>query len=92
MFPDCRRTCRNSVVGQTLYDNCHAVRTIALVYDGFVVVLVTLAGSLLDDTVDVVVRHVVGLCLCDQITQLGVAVGVGTAFLDANGDLSADLG
>ena len=80
------------VVRQALHDNSHAVRAIALVYDGLVIVLVALSGSFLDDTIDVVVGHIVCLCLCDQITQLGICAGVRTALLNANRDLTADLG
>jgi hypothetical protein len=80
------------VVGDALDDDSHAVRTVALIDHVLVVVLVLAAGSLLDDALDVVVGDVVGVSLGDEVTELGVVVGVGTALLDNDGDLAADLG
>ena len=51
-----------------------------------------IAGSLLDAAVDRVVRHVVGLCLRDNVLQLTVVVRIRTAFLNGNGDFSSETG
>ena len=42
---------------------------------------------------DVIVRHIVGLCLGDAVAQAGVEVRVrGAALLDGDRHLTADLG
>ena len=82
-----------SVIGKSLYDNGDTVGTVALVGDSLVISRVSVARSLLDDTVDVVVRHVVSLCLCDDIAKLGVYRRVSAAaFLDGYDKLTSDFG
>ena len=81
-----------SVIGKALNYNCNAVRTIALVYAVLVVVLLCAAGSLLQQTVNVVVRDIVALCLLHEGVESGVVSGVSAAgLLDAYEDLTADL-
>ena len=79
------------VVGQAFYDDSNAIRAIAFIDDGFIVVLIAAAGSLLNDPFDVVVWHIVGLCFCNQIPQLCIAARVSTALFDADGDFSSDF-
>ena len=50
------------------------------------------AGSLFDNTVNVIVGNIVGLGLGNNITQLAVVVGVGTAFLYGNSNFTSHLG
>ena len=72
------------IVGQAFYDDSNAVRAIAFIDDGFIVVLIAAAGSLLNDTVDVIVWYIVGLCFCNQVPQLCIAARVSTALFDAD--------
>ena len=47
---------------------------------------------LLDSTLDRIVRHVVCLCLRNDITKLAVVVRIRTAGFDCHNDLTADHG
>ena len=80
-----------AVIGQGLDHNGDAAGAITLIGDCLILGLVATLGAL-DDTLDVVVRHTVGLGLGDQRSQLGVGGGVAAALLNGNGDLTADLG
>ena len=80
-----------AVVGQGLDHDSDAAGAVALVGHCFVLGLVAALGAL-DDTLDVIVGHAVGLSLGDQSRQLGVGSGVAAAFLNGNGDLAADFG
>ena len=80
-----------AVIGQGLDHNGDAAGAVALVGDCLILRLIATLGAL-DDTLDVVVRHTVGLGLGDQRSQLGVGGGVAAALLNGNGDLTADLG
>ena len=81
-----------AVVGERFDDDRDAARAVALVDDILVAVLVVAAGRFFDDALDVLVRNVERLRLGDQIAQLAVRVGIGTALSDADGNLTADLG
>ena len=51
------------------------------------------AGGFLDISLDRIVRHIVGLCLCDNVTQPAVVCRIGAAaFLDSHRQFPADLG
>ena len=80
------------VVGNHFYDNRDSARSVAFVSDLFVVGAFTFAGGLLDGTLDVIVGHVVGFGLCDNVLQLIVVIRVGAAFSYGNGDFTADFG
>ena len=80
-----------AVIGQGLDHDGDAAGAVALVGDCFVLGLVAALGAL-DDALDVVVGHAVGLGLGDQGSQLGVGSRVAAALLNGNGDLTADLG
>ena len=87
----CRRAV--AVVGERLDDYGDAVGTIALVLQRFVVVGIAVAGGLFDDALDVVVGHVVSLCLGDGVLQLGVRRRVSAAALfDRHRNLTAHFG
>ena len=70
----------------------YSAGAVALVYHLFVVVLVAVARSFLDYSVDVVVGYVVRLSLSDEVRELRVVSGVGAALLYYYRDLSAYLG
>src|SRR5699024_6991592 len=80
-----------AVVGQRFHHDRHAAGAVTLIGHGLVLGLVA-ALSALDDALDVVVGHAVGLGLADQRGQLGVGRRVGAALLDGHRDLTADLG
>ena len=82
-----------AVIGERLDDYSDTVGAVALVLQRLIAVGIAVAGRLFDDALDVVVGHVVGLCLGDGILQLGVGRRVGAAaLLDRNRDLTAHLG
>ena len=80
-----------AVVGQSLDHDRHAAGAVTLVGDCLVLGLIAALG-LLDDALDVIVRHAHTLRLGDQVSQLAVGSGVGAAGTDGNADLAADLG
>ena len=81
------------VVGQRLNNDCNAAYAVALVVVCLVIDLAVRTGVLIERALDVVVRHVVCLCLCDTVAQTGVEVRVGrAALLDRDRHLTADLG
>ena len=81
------------VIGQGLNNDCNAADAVALVVVCLVIDLAVRAGILIERALDVVVRHIVCLCLCDAVAQTGVEVRVcRTAFLDRDRHFTADLG
>ena len=62
--------CTVLVVCKAIYDNSNTAGAVAFVDDVFVVVLVTVAGSLFDNSVNVVIGNVILLSLCNEVTQL----------------------
>ena len=80
------------IIGQTIDNHSNTIGAVAFIDDGFIIVFVAFTSRFLDDTFDVVVGDVIGLCLCNQITQFGIAGRVCTAFLNANGDFPSDFG
>ena len=85
-----------AVIGKRFNNNGDACRTVALVYQLLIFRAALLTGCFFDYAVDIVVRHVVCLSLGDNIAQLSVYVGVGTACADDHGKLTTysreDLG
>ena len=81
------------VIGDDLNDHGDAAGSISLVGDLLVVGAVALAGGLLDGALNVVVGHVGGLRLCDDVLQLAVQIGIrAAAGLYGDHDFAADLG
>ena len=74
-----------AVVGSSLNDNCDTCGAVALVNYLFVV-LTGRAESLLDSSLDIIVRNVVGFCLKDKVTKLGVGSGISAALLNCDGN------
>ena len=83
--------CSVSVVSKTLNDYSYAVGAVSLISDVLVVIFILAAGSFLDNALDVVVRHVVCLCLCDKVAKLAVVVRVRAALADNYCYLTSDL-
>ena len=82
-----------SVIGKTLNDNRNSVRAVALIYAVLIVVLLCAAGCLLQQSVNVVVRDIVALCLLNKRIESGIVRRVSASgFLNANENLTADLG
>ena len=79
------------VVRQRFHDHGNAAGAIAFICHGNEVFR-TGAGRLLQHTVDVFVRDVIGFCLGNDIAQAVVAVGVCTAVTDGNSNFLADSG
>ena len=77
------------VVGQSIHEDGNAVRAIAFIGHCLVVALV-FTHCVLDSTLDVVLRHVLTLCRCDDGTQRRVVFGFRTASLHGNGNLLSD--
>lgn len=80
------------VVGQRFYDDSNTARTVAFIDHIHIGVFITVAGCLFDDAVDVVVWHVVCLCLCNQVTQLAVVHRVRSALTNRYCHFTTDLG
>ena len=82
-----------AVVCQRLYDNGNSVGTVAFIGERFVGLAVVFTRSLLDNALDVFVRHIVRLGFGDAVTQLGIGSRIGAASLTyGNGYLAPDLG
>ena len=85
----CRRTV--TVVRQNVeHDSC-AAGTIALVKEFFVVASLGCAKSLLNSTVDIVLRDIVCLRLGKSKFQTHIACRVAAAHTDGNRDLTPNL-
>ena len=81
------------VVRQDLHDHGGVPRAVAFVHDLLVVDRAAVAGRLLDGPHDIVIGHIGGLRLGDDIAELGVVGRVRpAAFLDRDRDLAPDLG
>ena len=80
------------IVCKSLYDYSDAVGAVAFVGCALVIVRGIRPGSLLDTSLNRIVRHVVGLRLGDHIAELAVIVRVRTARLDSHNDLTSDHG
>ena len=81
-----------AVVGDDFDDNRHVAGAVAFVDDLFIVDGTALARCLLDGARNVVVGHIVGFRLCDDIAELVVVDRIRAAFFDRDGDFSADFG
>ena len=57
------------VVGQRFYDDGNTARTVAFIDHIHIGIFIAVACRFFDDAVDVVVWHVVCLCLCNQVAQ-----------------------
>lgn len=79
-----------AVVGQGLDHDGDAAGAVTLIGDCLILGLVAALGAL-DNALDVIVGHAVGLGLGNQSRQLGVGSGVAAALLNGHGDLAADL-
>ena len=67
-----------AVVGEGFHDHGHAAGAVAFVGDALIVVVVALAGGLLDDPLDVVVGHVGSLGLGNGVLA-GLEFAAGSA-------------
>jgi len=81
-----------TVIGESFYDDGNAAGAVAFVHDFFVVVFVGITGSFFDDALDVLVGDVAGLGFGNEVSQLAVGIGIGAAFFNSNGNLTANLG
>ena len=79
-----------AVVGQGLDHDGDAAGAVTLIGDCLILGLVAALGAL-DNALDVIVGHAVGLGLGNQSRQLGVGSGIAAALLNGHGDLAADL-
>jgi len=75
-----------------LHDYRTAAHAVSFVDNVHVVDGAKFAARLLDTTRDVVVGHVVGFCLLDDVVQLAVTCGVATTCLYRNGYFTTDFG
>ncbi len=80
------------VVCKAVYNDGCSGGTITLIGVCYVVYAVRITCSLLDTTIDSIVGHVICLCLCDNITELGVVGRIRSSLLNCYGDLSTDDG
>ena len=81
-----------AVIGDRRNNHSHAARSIALVLDLLVIDAADFAGSLGDGALDIVVRHIVGLRLGNDVTQLAIDSRIAAAVTDRNRDLTTDFG
>ena len=81
--------CAVAVVGQGFHDERNTRRAVPFVCN-LLVVLLALSGFL-EQTFNVVVRHIVGLRLCDQRCQTAVVVGIRTSLARRDSDLTANF-
>ena len=78
-----------AVIGKAFYDYSNAVRTVALINAGFVVVLFAVAACLFNKAVDIIVGDIVGFSFLDKLCELGVGVRVAAALFYSYNDLAA---
>jgi hypothetical protein len=81
-----------AVIRQDGNDYRNIARAVAFVGDFFVINGRTFARRLFDRTSDVVVGHVVGFCLGDNVAEFIVVDRIRPALFNGDGELSADLG
>jgi hypothetical protein len=81
---------RFAIVGQSLDDDRHAAGTVTLVAD-FVVAFRVGALRLLDGTVDIVLRHVLGARRKDRRTQARIECRIRETELGRDGDFTREL-
>ena len=81
-----------AVIGYDIANDSHAAGGIAFINDFFVVDAAAFARGLFDGALNVIVGHVIGLGLGDDIAQLAVAFRVRAALAHSDGDFTADLG
>ena len=80
----------SGVVGKSVNEDSYSVRTISLVSNLLVFALI-LTHSVLDSTLDVVLRHVLALSISDDSTKSRIVLWFWTASLYSNGNLLANL-
>ena len=68
-----------AVVRQRLHNHGNALGAVALVGNGFIILAGAARRIFLQHPIDVVVGHVIGLSLGDNVPQLAVDIGVGRA-------------
>ena len=78
-----------AVIRQSFHDNGYAARTVAFVGNFFIIIPVHCARGFFNAAHDVIIRHVVCLCLCDCILQFGIDFRIRAAGFYYNGDLTA---
>jgi len=82
-----------AVVGHRLDNDGNALRTVALVDDLFIVLGIARAERLIDSALDIIVRHIGGLCLGNDSSKSGVAARItAAALLDSHDHFSGYLG
>ena len=81
-----------AVVRHDINDDRDAARAISFIGDLFVIHVAQFTRSLFDGTGDIVVGHIICLCLGNYIAQFGIVCRVAAALFYSNGDLTADLG
>ena len=79
------------VVSQTFHDDCNAACRVSFIGKFFVIDAVEFARRFLDASVDVVVGHIVRLCLGDGVAKFAVGVGIGTALFYSDCDFATDF-
>ena len=81
-----------TVVGHRFDDDGDTGRAIAFVGNGLVVIRVAGSERLIDRTLNIIVRHVGGLRLCNDSCEAGIVIGVAAAALfDGHDHLAGDL-
>ena len=81
------------VVRQGLNNDCNAAYAVAFIVVCLVIDLTVCAGVLIERALDVVVRHVVCLGLCNAVAQASIEIRIsGAAFLDCDCHFTADFG
>ena len=81
-----------AVIGNGFHDHGHAAGGIAFVGDLLVIHIAQLARGLLDGAGNIVVGHIIGLGLGDNVAQLAVHIRIAAAFAHGDGNFAADLG
>ena len=82
-----------AVVGHGLNDHGNAAGAIALIDGGLKVIRIAGAERLLDGALNVVVRHIGSLGLCNDCCKTGIVRGIAAAaFFHGNDHFTGDLG
>ena len=83
--------CSGIVVCSSLHKECDTERTVSF-ESNLLEITEALVGSLLDGSFDIVLRHVLVSCLCDEGAETRVADNIRTALLDCDCNFLSDFG
>ena len=81
-----------AVIGNAVHNDGHSAGSVSFIGDLLIDHIAQFTARLFNGALNVIVRHVVCFSLGNDIAQLSVGFGIGSAFTHCDGDLAADLG